>query len=348
MSNKENTSEEIDLGQLFKMIGDGFKKLFNLIGNIFKGIFHALVLFLQYIRAHFIKFAIAGLVGVGIGWYWDSVSDPIYRSNMVVEPNFNSVQQLYNNIEFYNDLAKEKEFQSLAEALGVEQELASTIKKFKIESFSDQTQRIKQFSDFISQLDTISQQKVDYEDYLKNFNDINSRFHKITVEATNPTVAKKSQRSIIRSIETNEYFQLQKKINELNLSVQDSVLTSQIKEVDSLQGFVKKLKLLEANKAESSTSISMGEGKSDENLEIQLLNQASRFKAEIVALNKERAKTQNTINIISEFPQKGVRVNEFFRKKKVLLPILLIGLVLITLSLLSLNSFLKTYSNTKA
>ena len=40
MSNKENTSEEIDLGQLFKIIGDGFKKLFQLIGNIFKGLFN--------------------------------------------------------------------------------------------------------------------------------------------------------------------------------------------------------------------------------------------------------------------------------------------------------------------
>ena len=345
MSNKENTSEEIDLGQLFKIIGDGFKKLFQLIGNIFKGLFNLLIVFLQFIRAHFIKFAIAGVVGIAAGWYWDSITEDVYRSNMVVEPNFNSVQQLYNNISFYNDLAKEEEYQSLAEALNVSVDLARTIKEFQIESFSDQTQRIKQFSEFISELDTISQQKVDYEDYLNNFNDINSPFHKIIVEATDPTVAKKSQRAIIRSIETNDYFKLQKRINDLNLSVQDSILMNQISEIDSLQRFIKQIKVLEANKAESSTSINLGEGKGEENLEIQLLNQASKLKSEIVSLNKERAKTQNTINIISEFPQKGVKVNDFFRKKKVLLPILLVGLVFITLCFLSLNNFLKTYSN---
>ena len=344
MNSKENTSEEVDLGQLFKIIGDGFKRFFQFIGNIFKGLFHLLIVFLQFIRAHFVKFAIAAVVGVAVGWYWDYVSEDIYRSNMVVEPNFNSVQQLYNNIEFYNDLAEEEEYESLAEALNVSLDLAKTIKEFQIESFSDQTQKIKQFSEFISELDTISQQKVDYDDYLKNFNDINSPFHRITVEASNPTVAKNSQRAIIRSIETNDYFKLQKRINDLNLSVQDSILMSQIAEVDSLQHFIKRIKVLEANKAESSTSINLGETKGEENLEIQLLNQSTRLKSEIVNLNKEKARTQNTVNIISEFPQKGVKVNDFFRKKKILLPLLLVGLVFIVLLGLSLNNFLKSYN----
>ena len=102
MNTKENTSEEIDLGQLFKIIGDGLKRFFQFFGNIFKGLFHLLIVFLQFIRAHFVKFAIAAVVGVAVGWYWDYTSEDIYRSNMVVEPNFNSVQQLYNNINFYN------------------------------------------------------------------------------------------------------------------------------------------------------------------------------------------------------------------------------------------------------
>ena len=29
-------SEEVDLGQLFKMIGNGFRRLFQFIGSIFK------------------------------------------------------------------------------------------------------------------------------------------------------------------------------------------------------------------------------------------------------------------------------------------------------------------------
>ena len=57
--NQNNNSEEIDLGQLFKMIGDGFRKFFNFIGNIIKGIFRIIIAFLLFIQLHIIKFIIA-------------------------------------------------------------------------------------------------------------------------------------------------------------------------------------------------------------------------------------------------------------------------------------------------
>ena len=36
MSTKQNNEEEVDLGSLFIIIGNGFKKLFNFIGGVFK------------------------------------------------------------------------------------------------------------------------------------------------------------------------------------------------------------------------------------------------------------------------------------------------------------------------
>ncbi len=56
MSNKENTSEEIDLGQLFSLIGNAFSRFFQFIGDIFKNLFHFIILFLQFIQKHFWKF----------------------------------------------------------------------------------------------------------------------------------------------------------------------------------------------------------------------------------------------------------------------------------------------------
>ncbi len=344
MSNKENTSEEIDLGQLFKLIGEAFAKLFRFIVSIFKGIFHLIILFLQFIQKHFIKFAIAGVIGLGIGWYWDSVSEPVYRSSMVVEPNFNSAQQLYNNIQFYNELADKEENRALAQALVIGDSLAQTIKKITIESFSDNTQKIKQFSNFIQELDTVSRKLVDYRDYLDNFNDINSKFHKIQIEATSPTVAKKCQKAIVRSIENNEYFLLQKKVNEINISLRDSLVEKQLVEIDSLQNFYKKIKIAEANKPSGTTSINLAEKTSNSTSEIDLLLQAKLLKDEKVKLNNLRVNTENTINVISDFPRRGALVNDFFRSKKVLLPLILIGLVLFILIILSINTFLKNYN----
>ncbi|SEK78090.1 hypothetical protein SAMN04487910_1101 [Aquimarina amphilecti] len=345
-TNKENTSEEIDLGQLFKMIGDGFNRLFRFIGDIFKGIFHLLIVFLQFIQIHFLKFVIAGIVGLGIGWYWDYVSEDVYRSSMIVEPNFNSTQQLYNNIEFYNELAKEEAYQTLAFSLKISDKEAENITKIEIESFTDDNQKLKYFSDFVSTLDSISRVNFNYETYLKNFNNINSRFHKIELKSKNPEVAKKCQNAIVRSIENNNYFNIQKRTNELNLRISDSVAKKQLVEVDSLRSFYQKLKLLEIKKPESSGSTSINLSSDNQNLdrsEIALLNEAKILNAEIIRLNQKKADSENIINVISDFPNKGALVNDFFSKKKVLLPLSSILLTFLFLILKSINRFLKEY-----
>ena len=60
-------SEEVDLGQLFKLIGNAFNKFFRFIASIFKGLFHLIILFLLFIQKHFVKFAIIGFIGLVIG-----------------------------------------------------------------------------------------------------------------------------------------------------------------------------------------------------------------------------------------------------------------------------------------
>ncbi|WP_299212968.1 hypothetical protein [uncultured Aquimarina sp.] len=346
MSTQENSSEEIDLGQLFKLIGDGFNKLFRFIGNIFKSLFHLLILFLQFIQKHFLKFVVAGVVGIGIGWYWDYVSEDLYRSSMIVEPNFNSTQQLYNNIEFYNELAKEEAYQTLASSLKISDKEAETITEIEIESFTDDNQKLKYFSDFVSTLDSISRVNLSYETYLVNFNNINSRFHKIELKSKNPEVAKKCQNAIVRSIENNNYFNIQKKTHELNLKISDSVARKQLVEVDSLRVFYQKLKLLEIKKPENSGGTSINLSSENQNLdrsEIALLNEAKTLNTEIIRLNQQKADSENIINVISDFPDKGALVNDFFFQKKVLLPLSLILLTFFFLMLISVNRYLKKY-----
>ncbi|TSE06284.1 MULTISPECIES: hypothetical protein [Aquimarina] len=340
---KEHTSEEIDLGQLFHLIGTMINRFFKLIGDIFKSIFHLSILFLKFIRGHFLKFITVGFIGLAIGGYLDHIAQPTYRSSMIIEPNFNSVQQLYNNIEFYNQLAIQQENKALAEAFHIDEKEALYINKVTIESFSDETQRIKQFSEFIGELDSISQQQVDYEYYLKNFNDINAKFHKIEIETTSPEIAKKCQKAIVTSIENNEYFKLQKEINDYNIALGDSIIEQQKKEIDDLQEFYKKIKILEAKKPDGATSINLAENKPYQSSEIELLNQAQKLKNEKIKLNKEKANTKNTVNIISEFPNKGALVSDFFSKKIVLTPILLVSVLFLTLVMISLNKYLMNY-----
>lgn len=336
-------SEEIDLGSVFRAIGNVFSRLFKFIGNIFKTLFEIVILFLLFIQKHFIKFAIAGFVGLGLGFYLDMHKEPKYISTMVLEPNFNSVQQLYNNIEFYNALAAANDFNGLSEALNIPKKEAVSIKKFSVESYSDENQKVQLFDRFVRSLDTTTQKTIDMDAYLKNFNSLDARFHTVTVVASNNTIAKKIQPSVINSISRNEYFNLQKDISDININLQDSIYNKQIREIDSLQLLYKKVMLKEAEKEMQGTNINLADNGAKENKELSLINKMEELKTSLVELNEDRANKSSILNVISDFPNKGVKESSLLKSYKFIIPCLLIGLLMLFFALVSLNSYLKNY-----
>ncbi|MEH6679579.1 MAG: hypothetical protein V7724_03485 [Sediminicola sp.] len=342
-TNNSSSSEEVDLGQLFQMIGNVFKRFFQFIASIFLGIFNLIILFLLFLQLHFLKFAIAAVLGLAIGVYLDMKKEPKYVSTMVVEPNFNSVQQLYNNINFYNEMAEAEDSTALAEALDIEVSEASTIKEFTVESYSDENQKVQLFDKFVRSLDTTTQKAIDMENYLKNFNSMDARFHTITVTASSNTVARKLQPSIINSISRNDYFNLQKDISDINIKLQDSLYTKQIVEIDSLQLLYKRVMLTQAENPSLGTSINLGERDGQENKELSLINKMEELKESLVELNEEKANKSSILNVISAFPRRGVEIKGVWNSYKFWIPVAFIGTLLLALSLLALNGYLKTY-----
>ena len=172
---------------------------------------------------------------------------------------------------------------------------------------------------------------------------MDARFHTISVTAANNTVAKKIQPSIIKSISRNEYFQLQQSISDQNISLQDSLYKKQLMEVDSLQQLYKRVMVKEAEKPMQGTNINLGEGEGQENKELALINQVDRLKENLVLLNEERANKSSILNVISAFPRGGVEVKGILNSYKFWIPIGFIGITLLVLSMLDLNSYLKNY-----
>jgi len=336
-------SEEVDLGQLFKLIGNAFDRLFKFIASIFIGIFNLIILFLLFIQKHVVKFALVGFVGLAIGIYLDLNKETSYISTMVVEPNFNSVQQLYNNIEFYNELAEAKDSMALADAFSISLKEASSIKGFNVESFSDENQKVQLFDKFVRSLDTTTQKTINMESYLKNFNSFDARFHNISVVATDNSIAKKIQPSIINSISRNSYFNLQKEISDVNIKLQEDVYNKQITEIDSLQLLYKRVMLKEVERPMEGTNISLGENGGRDNKELALINKMDDLKSNLVRLNEERANKSSILNVISDFPRRGVEVKGILNSNKFRVPAFLLILTFLMFALLSLNTYLKSY-----
>ncbi len=347
-TNNSTNSDDVDLGQLFQLIGKGFQKLFNFIGSIFKGIFHVVILFLLFLQKNFVILAVSAVVGGIGGVVWDIVKTQKFVSKMVVEPNFNSVQQLYNNVDFYNDLAKAKDSLTLAAALNLELEEAASIHKIFVDSYSDENQKIKLFDEFIRELDTTTVKALDYQSYLENFNSLDARFHQITVVSTNNTIAKKMQPALIGSISANDYFKLQKRINDENIALQDSIIKNQLIEVDSLQALYKTVLVKEADKPMQGTSINLAENGESQNKELALVKERELLKNRLVKLNEERANKSAILNVISDFPSRGVEQKGFWKSYKFVLPLGICSLFLVVLGLSEINKFLKGYKKNNA
>jgi len=340
---QQQGSDEVDLGQLFKLIGKAFDRFYRFIKSIFVGLFHLLMSLLLFIQKHLIKLAIAGVLGLGLGYFFDTKTDTVYESQMVVEPNFNSVQQLYNNISYYNELAKANDSLTLSSTFKISAKKASSIKEIVVDAYSDENQKIKLFDEFVTKLDTTTRKTINYESYLENFNTFDARFHKITFIATNPRVAKNIQETIINSITNNKYFENQQLASQENIDLQDSFYKKQLKEIDTLQHFYKKLALKTAEKETATTSISLADKDSSDNKELALIEKVDEIKQQQVALNIERARKQNVINVISDFPNLGVKSGGLLKSNKVLFFVGAVGLAFLILILLELNSYLKKY-----
>ena len=108
-TDQKNNEEEVDLGSLFVIIGRGFSNLFNFIKGIFTGIFLNVVKGLVFLKKNFRTIVIAVIVGGVIGGVIEFSKVDSFESHLLLEPNFKSTSQLYNNIKYYNDLVKQKD-----------------------------------------------------------------------------------------------------------------------------------------------------------------------------------------------------------------------------------------------
>ena len=59
---KQEQTEEVDLGQLFKLIGSAFSRVFNFFKHLFEGLFLALISVVLFFRNHSLKFLLLVLL----------------------------------------------------------------------------------------------------------------------------------------------------------------------------------------------------------------------------------------------------------------------------------------------
>lgn len=319
-----SSSDEIDLGQLFRMIGKGFDRIFK-----------AFLRFFLYLKKNFVKLAILIVAGFAVGYGLKFLITDKLKTEVIVKPNFDSRDYLYNVVEeievnlatrdtaFFKDLGiVVSELESLKieiepiEEKGDEENMEEDLKYLEIlQSFNDDS--------FIA--DVIK------TEILKK----SGLNHRITFFYKNPLAGREATRRLMEYINGNEYFNELKQI--YNTNAQSKIERNQelIKQIDTLiYGFSKNL--TSGNRVEQGTVVLENE----KSLEIPSLLSLKN------ALIKE---TENRrLEIVEQ--QEIVSIINFGKNQKVKVPLYSQGIFVIPIILVVsflLFSFLG-YLNKKA
>ena len=339
---KNNNEEEVDLGSLFVIIGKGFKNFFNFIGSIFKGIFHRFILILIFLRFHLIKFAVAALIGAIAGFFLENSKEIKFSSNLIVQPNFESAQNLYKNINYYNDLITQKNTQELSSIFKLDSSKAASLRKFEITPITNRNDVINAYDKFILEVDTLTVKSYDFDDFEKNFTDFDYLNHEIEVVATVNDVFSSLDNIIIETVEKNQYFNRIKKLTNENLTRTDSLLRENLIKVDSLRQVYMRVMLEESKKEFTGTSIDLGGTKTSAK-EIELFRTDREINEDLGLIAESIGEKSEVINIVSNFQSIGYEVKGITKNYIFIVAGLSVILVLLIILFLDLNRYLDSY-----
>jgi hypothetical protein len=348
-TNQQNKEEEVDLGSLFIIIGNGFKKFFNFIGRIFTGIFHFFISILLFLKENVIKLSIATIIGAGVGVYFETQKEDVFGSDLLVQPNFNSARQLYDNVNYYNELVEQEEIDSIASAFGISLEEAKSIRRFEVEPVKSENDILTLYDELILSIDTLTtsltEKSYAYNRFKSEFTDFDYKVHKVHVEATNNKVFGKLGDVIISSIAKNEYLNRIRKLTTNNLYRTDSIVKQNLTQIDSLRQVYMTVLLEEAKKTNSGTNINLGSQSSTIVKELELFKTNKTLYYELKRIADEISEKSEVINVISNFQPVGYQIGGLSNNSIVLFGILgFIGIVGIIL-LFRLNTFLENYKS---
>jgi len=298
---KQPTSEEVDLGQLFKLIGNAFNRFFRFIGSILNGLFLAFVWIVFFIKRHILKIMIATILGFGFGYLEGKISGPIYQSSIIVKQNYNTGKNLYDLMDYYNQLIKDRDTLILKSALNISEREAASIKAIDVKPTVTETQMIKNYDNYIKGLDSTLAATIDYKTYYKNINLWEFSEQQITINADekinlNPVIDR-----VVENINNSNYFKREneKDINQLNN--REAALRQVLVKADSLQNMYKRVLEMPLDKTSGTqTNITIeGSDQIDKTKEFELYKSEIEIRRELVQIEREKEDKEQILEIIS-------------------------------------------------
>ncbi|GAA3656601.1 hypothetical protein [Flavivirga jejuensis] len=346
-------SEEVDLGQLFKLIGNAFSNLFHSIGRLFNKLFLAFVWLVFFVKTHVLKLIIAGIVGVVLGIVLEKTSEAVYKSSITLKQNYDTGENLYNEINYYKNLIKQEDISTLENILGIKSDEAESILDFEIEPVISENEKLQEFDAYLKEIDTSLLETIEYKTFLNNSKDHDHQYQKITIKAEERKNFKKVFHKIITNINSNVYFKREQEKDLIELRERASAITKSLIKADTLLAVYQKAIVKSAennNDFQGKINITTDKGRESSTKEFELYNKGLELRASLIEIEREIADKEYIIEITSSKQDSGTiddkkELFDVMISPKRYYAIILIGLTFITLLSLRFVKFLERYKD---
>jgi len=227
-SRPKNT-DEIDLSQLFRWIGRGFRNFGN---SIIFGIAGLRNLFFNN-RTFFLGLIAFGLILGAI--YSELIKKEYYKSTMIFSCDYLNNRILESTIDKFNLLCEERDREGLIRELGLDSATAINIRKFESAPFVSEND-VVEMEVLREQLNNVVAEKKEIvSKVIDKLTIENKNAYSISVYVYDPDVVGKLQEAIVRYFKSSEYLTKRLAMNEENLKARREKLIAESKKLDSLK-----------------------------------------------------------------------------------------------------------------
>ncbi|WP_437371624.1 hypothetical protein [Maribacter litoralis] len=316
----QNNSDEIDLGQLFQLIGRGFNAVFCWFLRVF-----------LYLKKNILLLIGLIIIGLIVGYALNSIISKKLKTEVILKPQLESKNYLYDVVHEVqsNILAKDTLFfKSIGidnvDFNGLEILIGRVVEEGSTESDIKYLELLQKFANTEAISEIVKAE-------LQNKSSFN---HRITFYYKNAEFGKKFTEQILSYINSNTYFQNLLKVQRDNAVDRIQVNESLLKQVDEI--ILNYTKGLESNRDNDQSSEHIILDNKDQVNVADLFEYKTRLIRDVELKKLELIEQKEPINIIN-MGQPQVVLKPFFGKNLVLIPLVLITLFFLLSFLVFLN-----------
>lgn len=320
-----SNSEEVDLGQLFKLIGNVFNRFFRFISSIFNSIFSVIIYLLKALFDNYKLIAISAIIAMVLGFALEKMSKDVYSSQMIVKPYFESKYQLVTNINYYNALIEDQNYKALGSIFHLEEEPVKELVEFEIGPGPEtENDRILQYEAFIKRVDSVRQEDMSFKDFIENRSVYSGDLFEIKVRSSKKDIFKTLEDGM-NSTFSNEYSMKKMKKRDSVIVIEKQRIQNSLTQIDSLKNVY--INVMQTESSSNNGTITLKDGMSlvqerVETKEYELLAKELELRQELTSLASQQIEENEYFDTISSFQEVGFKDKEIWQRYSLIFPVL--------------------------